>query len=109
MAFNSRLFANSAKNAFKSFCFIRYRHNLNVNAFRYAQTNAVKCWKCGVEKKSLFELFCDQCNVIQDPHQQKNYFKILNVNESYDLNRKELQNKYRELQSVLHPDKFSTR
>lgn len=85
------------------------RYNLNLNIYRYAQTNAVKCWKCGVEKKSVFELFCDQCNVIQSPQGDRNYFKVLGFTESYDIDGKDLQKKYRQMQSVLHPDKFSTR
>lgn len=101
MALNRRLL---------NYCYIKnfpFINNYTVlNNRRYAQ---IKCWKCGVEKKSVLELFCDQCNVIQSPQEGSNYFKVLGFSDSYDINSKELQQKYRQMQSVLHPDKFSTR
>lgn len=76
---------------------------------RFAQTKAVKCWNCGMEKKALVELFCDQCNVIQNPEENGNYFRMFDLPENYDLDPKLLTKKFRSLQSVLHPDKFTTR
>lgn len=112
MALKSRIFPYFLQNTSLSFTRSKHYaviHNFNYNIYRYAQTNSVKCWKCGVEKKSLSELFCDQCNVIQSPQEGKNYFKTLGFGDNYDINNKELQLKYRQMQSVLHPDKFSTR
>ncbi|XP_019874738.2 iron-sulfur cluster co-chaperone protein HscB [Aethina tumida] len=72
---------------------------------RYMQT---KCWKCGIER-SRRALFCDKCNMIQSPEVKDNYFKVFEIEERYDVDLKNLRNKYRNMQSVLHPDKFSTK
>lgn len=36
-----------------------------------------------------------------------NYFKILNISEEYDINLKELEDNYLELQKKFHPDNFA--
>lgn len=65
------------------------------------------CWKCGLERKNTKTVFCEECKVIQAPHDSKNYFKVFNLDEKFDIDTKELRDKYRKMQSYLHPDKFS--
>ncbi|XP_066139453.1 co-chaperone protein HscB homolog [Euwallacea fornicatus] len=67
------------------------------------------CWKCGLERKNAANVFCEECNVIQNPQETHNYFKVFNLEERFNLDTKELKDKYRKLQSYLHPDKFSTK
>lgn len=67
------------------------------------------CWKCGLERKNMANVFCEECSVIQNPHETRNYFRILNLDEKFDIDTKELQNKYRKMQSHLHPDKFTNK
>ncbi|KAK9886168.1 hypothetical protein WA026_015679 [Henosepilachna vigintioctopunctata] len=67
----------------------------------------IKCWKCGIERQNINELFCQKCNIIQYPEVKNNYFKILHCNESFDIDFKELRGRYRHMQNILHPDKFS--
>ncbi|KAG7201742.1 hypothetical protein KM043_004464 [Ampulex compressa] len=47
--------------------------------------------------------------ILQEPPENLNYFDIIGINKSYDVTIKEIHDKYRELQKLLHPDKFSTK
>ncbi|KAI4454371.1 iron-sulfur cluster co-chaperone protein hscb [Holotrichia oblita] len=88
-------------------------HNLksaSLQFFRSTQnTSLLKCWKCGIERKNVSDLFCESCHSIQNPHEKGNYFKVFNLDVTYDVNQKALTNSYRKMQSVLHPDKFSNK
>lgn len=75
-------------------------------------TNLVKisCWSCGKEVQSLISnLFCSHCKVLQKPNQKDNYFKIMGIEENYDIDDTYLAKKYKELQKHLHPDKYSNK
>ena len=64
------------------------------------------CWNC----KSLVgynQFFCHKCKKIQKPNHE-NEFKIFGVEEKFDLNLEELEEKYLKLQKLFHPDKYST-
>jgi len=64
------------------------------------------CWSC---KKKIGEelFFCDICKIIQPPLTELSYFEVFGCAETYVLDAKSLTNRYRELQSMIHPDKFS--
>lgn len=64
------------------------------------------CWKCGSTEKGTY-FFCEHCKALQKPDDNANYFHLLGAHESFDINLSDLSKKYRQLQSVLHPDKFS--
>lgn len=82
----------------------------SLQFFRSTQnTSLLKCWKCGIERKNVSDLFCESCHSIQNPHEKSNYFKVFNVDVTYDVNQKDLTNTYRKMQSLLHPDKFSNK
>lgn len=89
------------------------KHNLNNVSLQFIRFNQnsseLKCWKCGIEKKGVTDLFCESCHTIQNPHEKNNYFKVFNLDVTYDVNQKNLTNSYRKMQSVLHPDKFSNK
>ncbi|KAL3271450.1 hypothetical protein HHI36_021936 [Cryptolaemus montrouzieri] len=76
---------------------------------RFQHSKDIKCWKCGIERKNINELFCPKCNIIQNPEDKNNYFNLLQCDVSFDIDSKTLRDKYRHMQSVLHPDKFSNR
>jgi len=65
------------------------------------------CWKCGKMLNGGKELFFCECGVIQPPSREGNYFEIMDVDTDFEVDTKKLHNKYRHLQSFLHPDKFS--
>lgn len=68
------------------------------------------CWSC--EKVNCINtnpIFCMHCNTIQEPNRDENYFKVIGIDIEYDLNQENLTKKYKDLQKLLHPDKFSIR
>ncbi|XP_013189578.2 iron-sulfur cluster co-chaperone protein HscB [Amyelois transitella] len=70
----------------------------------------LSCWSCGKDTKTLVSnLFCPNCNTLQKPKKEDNYFKVLGVKETYDLNENNLAKRYKDLQKYLHPDKFGAR
>lgn len=87
--------------------------NLLVNQTKnilMRQIRLTSCWSCGKEAKKIeSDLFCGNCKALQEPNKKDNYFKIMGVGETYDLNETELAKKYKELQKYLHPDKFANR
>lgn len=64
------------------------------------------CWKCGVERTNA-NMFCEKCNIIQNPQEKNNYFKILDIKQGFNIDQKMLKDKFRSFQSQIHPDKFS--
>ncbi|KAL4712334.1 hypothetical protein ACJJTC_001495 [Scirpophaga incertulas] len=69
----------------------------------------ISCWSCGQDFKLDSNLFCSNCNSLQKPEENKNYFNIMGLQESYDIDDTELAKKYKELQKYLHPDKFANK
>ena len=55
------------------------------------------------------DLFCAKCKALQEPPENLTYFDIMGIPKSYDLTVAEVQRKYKELQKLLHPDKFGNR
>ncbi|CAH2010596.1 unnamed protein product [Acanthoscelides obtectus] len=66
------------------------------------------CWKCGIEQ-GISSLFCDKCNALQHPKEKENLFKVLSMEEDFKMDEGALKNKFRKMQSLIHPDKFSNR
>jgi hypothetical protein len=82
--------------------FLTLRRKLRSNS---TQT---QCWNCGSEIQNSI-LFCGQCSTLQKPDESKNYFDILCVKQGFEIENEELATKYRKLQNVLHPDRFSVK
>lgn len=76
-----------------------------TKALQYSSESPSKCWNCNFVYKS--ELFCSKCKVLQEPPENLTYFDIMGIPKSYDVTVSEVQKKYKELQKLLHPDKFS--
>ncbi|XP_059052010.1 iron-sulfur cluster co-chaperone protein HscB [Achroia grisella] len=76
----------------------------------FQQIRQVSCWSCGKDVKTLISnLFCSNCQVLQEPDVNSNYFNVMGVKETYDLDENELAKKYKDLQKYLHPDKFANK
>lgn len=77
-----------------------------VVSFRY-----VTCWKCGHESAEQ-EFFCkaDDCGVV---HTYKlkdvNAFRLFGMEQKYLIDTTVLENEYKNVQKLLHPDKFSAK
>ncbi|XP_076244931.1 iron-sulfur cluster co-chaperone protein HscB-like protein, mitochondrial [Calliopsis andreniformis] len=77
------------------------------NVLQYSSNSPLKCWNCNYAYKS--ELFCSKCKVLQEPPENLTYFDIIGIPKSYDVTVTEIQKKYKELQKLLHPDKFGNK
>ncbi|XP_054006801.1 iron-sulfur cluster co-chaperone protein HscB [Hylaeus anthracinus] len=78
-----------------------------TNVSQYSSDSPLKCWNCNFTYKS--DLFCSKCKVLQEAPENITYFDIIGIPQSYDVQIKEIQKKYKELQKLLHPDKFSNK
>lgn len=67
-------------------------------------TRKLSCWKCGSQHES--GLHCASCKALQEPS-EINYFELMNVDVSYDIDAKSLVPRYHSLQILYHPDKQS--
>lgn len=47
--------------------------------------------------------------MLQEPPQNLNYFEIIGIKRDYNVANEEIHKKYRELQKMLHPDKFGNK
>jgi len=74
---------------------------------RFCSDSPLKCWNCDYVYKS--ELFCSKCKVLQELPRNLNYFDIIGVKRDYNVVNEEIHKKYRELQKMLHPDKFGNK
>lgn len=67
------------------------------------------CWKCDAPTKSK-SLFCAQksCNVLQPVSLAgTNIFELLKIDEDFDVDSSKLNDNFKDLQRLLHPDKFA--
>lgn len=78
-----------------------------VGTLRFCSDSPLKCWNCNYIYKS--ELFCSKCKVLQELPQNLNYFDIIGIKKNYNVVNEEVHKKYRELQKMLHPDKFGNK
>ena len=64
-----------------------------------------RCWNCKhfLEPKKFL---CSSCGALQIPENNMNYYELFGISQIYDINLEELSSKFRNLQSLFHPDKF---
>jgi molecular chaperone HscB len=71
--------------------------------------NHIACWDCGkcegTEGDSVF-FWCD-CGAIQPLPPDTSYFEIFGFEPSIDIDRIELDKRFRDAQRLLHPDKYA--
>lgn len=84
-------------------------HKLKCHS--YANFATFKCWNCQtVVNTSTLCLFCKNCSLIQSYEQQTfNYFELFNICEQYNIDIRQLTSNFRNLQNLMHPDKFSNK
>ncbi len=71
----------------------------------FMSDNALFCWSCHTKilKRGFF---CEYCNIIQ-PLSGLSVFDIFDLQETFIIDEKQLEQKYFTLQHQLHPDRFS--
>ena len=69
---------------------------------------ASSCWKCQAPLPNI-SLFCSSCGVIQSVQMTGSHidlFKLFKLDMNFFLDMEKLDSNFKELQGVLHPDKF---
>lgn len=66
------------------------------------------CWNCK-EKGRKNHMLCLSCGFLQDVDMEINYFHLLNLSNKFSLEPQELTRRFRQLQTLVHPDKFSNK
>ncbi|XP_042818326.1 iron-sulfur cluster co-chaperone protein HscB isoform X2 [Panthera tigris] len=90
---------------------VRGRRPLGCNAASLAGNNSPQCWNCGgpgVPKRGD-GFFCPQCRALQPPDLTRDYFSLMDCNRAFAVDTAKLQNRYQQLQRLVHPDFFSQR
>ncbi|XP_055533415.1 co-chaperone protein HscB homolog isoform X2 [Wyeomyia smithii] len=64
------------------------------------------CWSCNKPLPNDRIFFCEVCGSLQKVEHQ-NFFRLLDVPNTFVVNGTILSANFRQLQSILHPDKFS--
>lgn len=85
-------------------CFCEYVP-LSCFVMKYSSTNSKLCWKC--RSPSQGKVFCPNCSILQPLDTSLNYFEILGIKKSFQLDKSQLIKIYRDMQNIFHPDKFS--
>lgn len=89
--------------------FRSYSPRLNIIVTASRLHNHMACWDCGkcdeIEGQSVF-FWCD-CGAIQPLPQNTDYFEIFGFTPSMDIDRRELDKRFRDAQRLLHPDKYA--
>lgn len=108
--FLSRLLASRRKGQCYVYTQCFHRTLTFSTKFREFRTNCTRseCWKCGCEIQAS-SITCSRCNTLQKPNKSHNYFDVLGIKEGFEVEDRELRTKYRKLQNVLHPDRFSVK
>ncbi|KAI8489009.1 hypothetical protein Bbelb_332330 [Branchiostoma belcheri] len=63
------------------------------------------CWSCSRQTTDWF--FCPSCQAVQPPAEQATLFDVMDCARTFDIDNSRLSAKYKDLQRLLHPDRFS--
>ncbi|XP_069850709.1 iron-sulfur cluster co-chaperone protein HscB isoform X1 [Dipodomys merriami] len=82
------------------------RRLLRSHAASQAGSNWARCWHCGDSGRGD-GFFCPRCRALQPPDPTRDYFSLMDCNRSFKIDTTKLQNRYQQLQRLIHPDFFS--
>ena len=63
------------------------------------------CWSC--QKAAGVGSFCVACGAVQPPDAKADYFQIFGILASHALDETALEQRYKDLTKLLHPDRFA--
>lgn len=90
---------------------LHHKRRLYVAKIYYSVYNSITtiCWNCGTNILLPDNLICpnNKCNVIQLVDMKKiNPFSLFNIESKYFINNEILDQNFKNIQKVFHPDKF---
>jgi molecular chaperone HscB len=63
------------------------------------------CWSC--EKNPGEGLLCSGCGAVQPPDPEADHFKVFGLPRKYEIDLIDLEQRYKEMTKILHPDRFA--
>ncbi len=63
------------------------------------------CWSC--QKASGGEVLCPACGAVQPPDVRADYFGVFGIPRAFAVDLDALEQRYKELTKLLHPDRFA--
>ncbi|KRK05241.1 uncharacterized protein Dyak_GE28344 [Drosophila yakuba] len=107
---------NGLKRAVKATNYTPLAQNANLfRQFRLPETrqfsveSSPACWNCQKKSKLKQNMICSDCGHLQDVNSGINYFKLLSFPIQFSLESQKLTRSFRQLQTIVHPDKYSNR
>ncbi|KAK2504557.1 hypothetical protein MC885_012145 [Smutsia gigantea] len=87
------------------------RRPLNCKDASLAGSNSSRCWNCGRRGIPMRGngFFCPQCRALQPPDSTRDHFSLMDCKRSFRIDTVKLQQRYQQLQRLIHPDFFSQR
>jgi len=83
---------------------------VRLRSDRQFSTETKSCWKCQRPlNSSLSVIFCPGCETIVPPPETVDYFRLFGVDPTFSQDTANLSKTCRDLQRLVHPDKFSLR
>ncbi|KAH8295664.1 hypothetical protein KR018_002422 [Drosophila ironensis] len=86
--------------------FERYRWE---NTRSFAANSAPACWNCEGKSELKRNMICSDCGHLQDVNATINYFDLLSFPAKFPLEAQKLTQSFRQLQTLVHPDKYSNK
>ncbi|EDV40027.2 uncharacterized protein Dana_GF24163 [Drosophila ananassae] len=87
----------------------------HVNRFRLPQVQSFAtkslpaCWNCQKKSELKNNMICSDCGHLQDVDATINYFDLLSFPTKFPVEPQKLTKSFRQLQTLVHPDKFSNK
>ncbi|XP_063000390.1 iron-sulfur cluster co-chaperone protein HscB [Elgaria multicarinata webbii] len=78
---------------------------------RAASARPGSCWSCGggLTSAAAAPRFCPGCRALQPPEPRQDLFRLMGCDHTFHVDVAQLQQRFRTLQRLLHPDYFSQR
>ncbi|XP_017080921.1 iron-sulfur cluster co-chaperone protein HscB [Drosophila eugracilis] len=67
------------------------------------------CWNCLKKSELKKKMICSDCGHLQDVNAEINYFDLLSFPTEFSLESQKLTKSFRQLQTIVHPDKYSNK
>ncbi|KAH8380532.1 hypothetical protein KR009_011210 [Drosophila setifemur] len=76
---------------------------------KFASKSQPACWNCQTKSDLRQNMICADCGHLQDVDAGINYFDLLSFPAKFTLEPQKLTQSFRQLQTLVHPDKFSNK
>ncbi|KAH8300710.1 iron-sulfur cluster co-chaperone protein HscB [Drosophila kikkawai] len=75
----------------------------------FAAKSSPACWNCQNKSELRQNMICSDCGHLQDVDAGINYFELLSFPTKFSLEPQKLTQSFRQLQTIVHPDKYSNK